>query len=241
MIKKRYCTLLEFSQKHNLNIGDLLYKMVNEEIDAYVFYSGDGKWTAHLDGESTHKDSYSAGLFKLSPIQLVELELKGAVSLVFLLPSPGFSHNLLSTACPIKKASQSPEGMHYFSPKESLELKKEELVIISEDYSKLVEEERLKNTLDTESLLQKISELEKTPYLDHKHTYFAPELALAIDIWNRLFIKKEGNPKHGTERQVEKLLNVTMEGEISQAMIKRLGAVVNPKPASFVKKKNNRN
>jgi len=236
MIQKRYCTLIEFAEKQNLDVDDLLYKLVNEEIDTYIFFSGDGKWTIHIDGQPKHKEGYAAGLFKIAPIQLAEVELKSVAQLGFLVPTPAFSHNLLSTSCPIENVLESAAGLQYFALKESILIKKEDLVVVSDDYSRLIDDQSLKTKMDTEALLQRIAELEKIPYLDINNPYYAPELALAIDIWKRLFIKKEGNPKHGTERQVEKLLNSTMEGEISNALIKRLGAIVNPKPASFARK-----
>jgi hypothetical protein len=70
---------------------------------------------------------------------------------VFLLPTPSFFHNLLATSCPIDSASESSKNTEYFSSKEILTINKNDIVILSEDYSQLVEDETLKNSLNIDS------------------------------------------------------------------------------------------
>lgn len=61
-------------------------------------------------------------------------------------------------------------------------------------------------TPKTEPIAEATPEIEIAPYLDRDNPSHAPLLAVAIDVWERLFIHNEGNPKIGLEPRAIELI-----------------------------------
>lgn len=108
--------------------------------------------------------------------------------------------------------------------------------------------ESIPNKKKIKKLESKIEQLKTqivTPdFLDSKHEYYAPELKLAIDVWNYLYIEKKGAFKKSVKDTVHDYLTSNYSTKNNQSIgglidrISKVSSKNNPKKVELIKIKN---
>ncbi len=148
-----------------------------------------------------------------------------------------------STATPVPQTTYKHETKRYYVKHADL-YEYESNAGYYDEYLSSTYIETIKELESKNKALEEELKTLQTPasYLDDNHEHFAPELALCINLWERLFIHKEGNQREGVTTRVKNLLEKeyistgNKDGSLSGALTLRISSVVNPKDHNIEKK-----